>query len=82
MLRTDWPYQEKVLGWAGHPIEGLEAPGKLVVGFRPAWWVTEKDRSDVKPPEEMFCNTTVNSCDPTKVSDNAQNEPGIGSLQS
>ena len=34
----DWPYPEKVMGWAGHPVEVLEAPDTLVAGYRPAWW--------------------------------------------
>ncbi|MEW2437631.1 SGNH/GDSL hydrolase family protein [Streptomyces caniferus] len=74
----DWPYQEKVLGWAGHPLEGLEEPGKFVVGFRPAWWVSAGERIKVKPEEEMFCHQSINSCDPAKVGDGAQNEPGRG----
>jgi len=34
----DWPYEEKVIGWAGHPITGYEAPNTAVVGYRPASW--------------------------------------------
>ncbi|WP_157878908.1 hypothetical protein [Streptomyces sp. CT34] len=32
----DWPYQEKVLGWAARPLEALESPGTMVHGFRAA----------------------------------------------
>src|SRR6185312_17136322 len=34
----DWPYPEKIMGWAGHPVEVLEAPDTLVSGYRAAWW--------------------------------------------
>ncbi|GLZ33013.1 hypothetical protein Lesp02_52010 [Lentzea sp. NBRC 105346] len=34
----DWPYPEKVLGWAGHPIESWEEPGKVVSGFNYLTW--------------------------------------------
>lgn len=73
----DWPYQEKVLGFAGHPIESLESPGVLVHGFRAAWWITDGDRVRVKPAESLFCGS-VNSCDPGKIGDGAANQPGAG----
>jgi hypothetical protein len=59
----DWPYPEKVMGWAGHPIELIETPGTLVHGYRAAWWVTEEDRWNVKPPIFQFCDDS-NNCDP------------------
>lgn len=59
----DWPYPEKVMGWAGHPIEAIETPGNLVAGYRPAWWLTETDRWKVKPPVTQFCDAT-NDCEP------------------
>ncbi|MDT0344545.1 golvesin C-terminal-like domain-containing protein [Streptomyces litchfieldiae] len=70
----DWPYQEKVLGFAAHPLEALEAPNTMVAGFRAAWWNgTEGDaltpgtakyyRAGVKPPMTLFC-TSANNCDP------------------
>ncbi len=34
----DWPYEEKVIGWAGHPIQSIESPNVLVVGYRAASW--------------------------------------------
>ncbi|MEU5048627.1 SGNH/GDSL hydrolase family protein [Streptomyces sp. NPDC021096] len=73
----DWPYQEKVLGWAGHPLEGLESPGKMVSGFRPAGWTTNADRTTVKPKESLFC-TSANSCDPSKIADLDSNDEGKG----
>ncbi|EIE99376.1 golvesin C-terminal-like domain-containing protein [Saccharomonospora glauca] len=64
----DWPYPEKVMGWAGHPVEVLEAPGELVAGFRPAWWnggTSEGafNRQRVKPPVTQFCDAS-NDCVP------------------
>ncbi|MFI6458685.1 hypothetical protein ACIBF6_44965 [Streptosporangium amethystogenes] len=75
----DWPYPEKVLGWAGHPIELLEAPGTLVSGFRPAWWngdvvTSALNRAKVKPPSTLFCDTT-NACYPGQRNPNDLNEP-------
>ncbi|MEU9888417.1 hypothetical protein [Sphaerisporangium sp. NPDC051011] len=59
-----WPYQEKVLGWAGHPITSLEAPDTFVVGYRAAWWVSDDARFHVSPLQrDMFCNAS-NDCDP------------------
>ncbi|MFJ6673306.1 hypothetical protein ACIQMJ_19525 [Actinosynnema sp. NPDC091369] len=60
-----WPYPEKVLGFAGHPIELIESPGTLVHAFRPAWWLTDADRWAVKPPTAQFCDTS-NQCVPGK----------------
>ena len=59
----DWPYPEKVMGWAGHPIELIESPNVLVHGYRAAWWLTEQDRWDVKPSNYEFCNAS-NDCNP------------------
>ncbi|MFF5718289.1 hypothetical protein [Streptomyces buecherae] len=64
----NWPYPEKVLGWAGHPVEVLESPGKLVSGFRAAWWngtatTSVENRKAVKPPVNQFCDPS-NNCDP------------------
>jgi len=63
-----WPYPEKVMGWAGHPVEILESPGKLVPGFRAAYWngtsaTGPLNRSRVKPPVTQFCDLS-NSCEP------------------
>ncbi|RII06988.1 Lipase 1 precursor [Streptomyces sp. YIM 130001] len=84
----DWPYQEKVIGFAAHPPSFLEAPGKLVPAFRAAWWngtggdatadgSAKQNRAKAKPPEDTFC-TAGNGCDPGKISDGAENEPGAG----
>ncbi|WP_327370331.1 SGNH/GDSL hydrolase family protein [Streptomyces sp. NBC_01217] len=70
----DWPYEEKVMGWAAWSIDAgysyatsgrQDWPGESgfsSAGFRPAWWVTEGQRSLVKPPLDAFCNST-NGCD-------------------
>ncbi|MEV2255734.1 hypothetical protein AB0I94_35155 [Streptomyces sp. NPDC050147] len=82
----DWPYQEKVLGFAAHPPSFLESPGKLVPAFRAAWWngtggdatvagSAKQNRAKVKPPEDTFCGPG-NSCDPGKISDSATTDSG------
>ncbi|WBB59048.1 transglycosylase SLT domain-containing protein [Streptomyces sp. WMMC500] len=73
----DWPYPEKVLGFAAQPPEALEAPSTTVPAFRPATWNgTDGDaltpgsakyhRAGVKPPMTLFC-TGANDCDPEAV---------------
>ncbi|MFF4224250.1 hypothetical protein ACFYZH_15490 [Streptomyces abikoensis] len=71
----DWPYQEKVMGWAAWSIDtgfsyGTDGrqdwPGEKgfsSAGFQQAWWTSPLLRSQVSPPLETFCNTT-NGCDP------------------
>lgn len=66
----DWPYPEKVIGFAGHPPELLEAPSTPVSAFRPAWWngdvVTGPlNRANAKPPVNQFCDAS-NNCEPGK----------------
>jgi hypothetical protein len=56
-----WPYPEKVLGWAGHPIELSESPDRLVHGYVPAWWPTDFGKERVKPPLDLFCQPS-NDC--------------------
>ncbi|MFI6583016.1 hypothetical protein [Embleya sp. NPDC050493] len=73
----DWPYQEKVLGWAAHPISGLFKPGDMQPGYRAAWWTTPANRTAMKPPESLFC-TSANECDPGKIGPNDSNQPGQG----
>ncbi|WP_329492677.1 hypothetical protein [Kitasatospora herbaricolor] len=84
----NWPYPEKVIGFAGHPVEGLESPGTTVAGFRAAWWngpggtaaiagTAAYNRAKAKPPISTFC-TTDNQCDPTKISTGAANALGQG----
>ncbi|CAM5621061.1 SGNH/GDSL hydrolase family protein [Streptomyces canus] len=70
----DWPYEEKVMGWAAWSIDAgysyatsgrQDWPGEsgfASAGFRPAWWLTAEQRSLVKPPLDAFCNST-NGCD-------------------
>ncbi|MFJ8085224.1 SGNH/GDSL hydrolase family protein [Streptomyces sp. NPDC096205] len=65
-----WPYQEKVMGWAAWSIDTgysystdgrQDWPGESVystAGFRPAWWVSPAQRDLVKPPLDAFCNAT------------------------
>ncbi|MEV4876119.1 hypothetical protein [Streptomyces cyaneofuscatus] len=85
----DWPYQEKVLGFAAHPPAFLESPGTMVPAYRAAWWNGKeggasiegsavRNRALVKPPEDTFCDKLVNSCDPEAISDDAQNELFFG----
>ncbi len=70
----NWPYQEKVMGWAAwsmdtgysYSTDGRQDwPGESgfsSAGFRPAWWVNPGQRDRVKPPLDAFCNDT-NNCD-------------------
>jgi endonuclease/exonuclease/phosphatase family metal-dependent hydrolase len=64
----DWPYPEKIMGWAGHPVENYEAPGLLVSGYRPAYWnggdvLGPQRRTEVQPPHLQFCDVS-NDCSP------------------
>ncbi|WHT22587.1 SGNH/GDSL hydrolase family protein [Crossiella sp. CA-258035] len=61
----DWPYPEKVIGWAGHPLNTFEAPDKPVAGYRQAWWVDAQYRELAKPPRYLFCDQS-NQCEPGK----------------
>jgi hypothetical protein len=54
----DWPYQEKVIGWAAYSIATPDG-----IGFRPAWWVNATARDLAKPPVDLFCDES-NDCDP------------------
>ncbi|MFC8367154.1 hypothetical protein ACFUIT_04040 [Streptomyces sp. NPDC057239] len=73
----DWPYQEKVIGWAARPISAMFAPGDFQAGYRPAWWLSNQARSEAKPPVDLFC-TSSNYCDPAKIGDNDSNDQGLG----
>lgn len=73
----DWPYQEKVIGWAARPISAMFAPGNFQAGYRAAWWTSNLDRSNAKPPVDLFCATS-NYCDPSKIRDNDSNDQGMG----
>ncbi|MFJ5707209.1 GDSL-type esterase/lipase family protein [Streptomyces sp. NPDC093105] len=56
----EWPYPEKVLGWAAHSIGKATPTG---AGFQPAWWNTKEQRAAVKPPRLLFCLVEANDCD-------------------
>ncbi|WP_433438267.1 hypothetical protein [Nonomuraea sp. CA-141351] len=71
----NWPYPEKVMGWAGHPIELIETPGTLVHGYRAAWWLTDADRANVRPPVHQFCDESNQCYWPDGHFD--PNEPGL-----
>ncbi|MBQ0849448.1 hypothetical protein ACFU9Y_06735 [Streptomyces sp. NPDC057621] len=76
----DWPYEEKVLGWAARPISAMFAPGDFKAGYLAAWWNTNEYRSTVKPPIDLFCDAS-NDCVPSKIGDNDSNDPGLGACQ-
>lgn len=71
----DWPYPEKVMGFAAHSYELYEDATHAVAAFRPAWWTSAYDRSLVKPPVDLFCVSTVNDCDPAD--EIKPTEPGL-----
>ena len=70
----DWPYEEKVMGWAAWSIDTGHSyatdgrqdwPGESgfsSAGFQPSWWLTPAERSEIKPPLDTFCNTS-NDCE-------------------
>jgi hypothetical protein len=58
----DWPYPEKVMGWAGNPITATEAPGVEKAGYNYAWWSSDTDKANVKPRIDTFCDAS-NQCD-------------------
>ncbi|MFJ8041583.1 hypothetical protein ACIRBX_13885 [Kitasatospora sp. NPDC096147] len=88
----NWPYPEKVLGFAAHGFSALESPGVMVGSFRTAWWngvdnpsdpyapgTSKANRRAVKPPESLFCEPMENQCYPDKISDGASNQlPSAG----
>ncbi|MGJ7906924.1 hypothetical protein ACOQFL_10620 [Actinopolyspora sp. H202] len=57
----DWPYPEKVIGWAGHPLANADG-----AGYRAAWWNSTGARANAKPPIQLFCGDS-NSCEPTNL---------------
>ncbi len=74
----DWPYPEKVMGFAAHSVSLIETqladansrtyPATWVAAFRTAWWngegqLGEIHREEVKPPVNTFCEMSENSCD-------------------
>ncbi|MGP4009901.1 golvesin C-terminal-like domain-containing protein [Streptomyces sp. 4N124] len=73
----DWPYEEKVIGWAARPIAALFGPGDIRAGYVYAWWNDNAYRTTAKPPIDLFCDAS-NSCDESKIGDNDSNDPGLG----
>ncbi|MCG0284077.1 GDSL-type esterase/lipase family protein [Streptomyces sp. PSAA01] len=73
----DWPYEEKVIGWAARPISAMFAPGDFQPGYRAAWWNTTEARTRAKPPLGQFCNDS-NNCDQFKIGTGASNDTGKG----
>lgn len=73
----EWPYPEKVLGFAAHSAYFLNSVSQGPLGdtfnygtaFTPAWWTSadgqngEWYRELVKPPIDLFCDAS-NNCDP------------------
>jgi endonuclease/exonuclease/phosphatase family metal-dependent hydrolase len=57
----DWPYPEKIIGWAAHPIDALEAPDTMVSGYRKAWWTTLDAQHNATPKPWQFCDAS-NDC--------------------
>lgn len=70
-----WPYPEKVIGWAAW---GTSLPETVwadsatrtytthfVSSYTTAWWNTEADRTQAKPPRTKFCSLSVNNCNPS-----------------
>lgn len=74
-----WPYPEKVMGWSGHPVEILESPGVFVAGYRAANWNGglidgPKNRANVKPPLNQFCEPSISCVPGNRYTGNA---PGV-----
>jgi hypothetical protein len=64
----DWPYPERVMGFAAFPPALLESPGVYVGAYRAATWnggdtMGPVNRREVKPPIYTFC-TSANDCVP------------------
>ncbi|MER6478258.1 GDSL-type esterase/lipase family protein [Streptomyces filamentosus] len=74
----DWPYQEKVIGWAARPIAALFAPGDMQAGYRAAWWNSNGDRTRAKPRLDLFCTMENNNCYAGRIGENDSNDPGQG----
>lgn len=61
----DWPYPEKVMGFAAHSIELYEDEDTAVPGFRTASWNASDgadgvvNRANVKPPLNTFCTAAI-----------------------
>ncbi len=64
-----WPYEEKVIGFAGYSIAKPYG-----AGFKPAWWNTEGYKLQMKPVNTQFCNAG-NQCQPGGLF--PPNDPGV-----
>lgn len=73
----DWPYEEKVIGWAARPIAALFGPGDVKAGYIAAWWNLKPYRTSAKPPVDLFCDAS-NSCAPSKIAEGDSNDAGRG----
>ncbi|WP_392967810.1 SGNH/GDSL hydrolase family protein [Streptomyces sp. LN245] len=73
----DWPYEEKVIGWAARPISAMFKPGDMQAGYRAAWWNSNDARTSAKPPIFTFCGPQ-NDCVPSKIGEGASNDDGKG----
>ncbi|NYE42975.1 SGNH/GDSL hydrolase family protein [Streptomyces fulvorobeus] len=73
----DWPYSEKVIGWAARPLAAMFKPGDFQPGYRAAWWTSTANRTTAKPPIGLFCDAS-NDCNPSKISTGATNNTGGG----
>lgn len=51
----NWPYQERVIGWAAYPI--YEPNGS----YSQAYWLSDSDRTSAVPSPALFCDST-DSC--------------------
>ncbi|WP_214327016.1 GDSL-type esterase/lipase family protein [Nonomuraea sediminis] len=61
----DWPYPEKVMGWAAYPIVKSDPwTNEYEAGYSQAWWTDAYFRTMIKPPRSLFCVPSVNHCDP------------------
>lgn len=65
-----WPYPERVMGWAVHPIQkdGNDA-------YMPGFWGSAPGSANVKPPVDAFCNGTANQCAPGTSNPNDLGDP-------
>ena len=52
---ADWPYEEKVIGWAAYSIATPDGPG-----FQTAGWSDSMERDRAKPPVYTFCDADNN----------------------
>jgi lysophospholipase L1-like esterase len=94
----NWPYEEKVLGFAANPPSGFAGPGDEKPFFNAAWWNGTDDNPDgtpgtatlnklaVKPPVNLFC-TADDNCNPGTSNPNgagpcAHQDPATGEYDS